>query len=57
LGLLLDRTGSQKMLDKMRKGFKVETVYEAVYRARKREVKPAGSFIVAYPGESKEDFE
>jgi len=45
------------MLDKMRKGFKVETVYEAVYRARKRGVKPAGSFIVAYPGESEEDFE
>jgi B12-binding domain/radical SAM domain protein len=50
-------SGSQKMLDKMRKGFKVETVYEAVYRARRRGVKPAGSFIVAYPGESEEDFE
>lgn len=50
-------SGSQKMLDKMLKGFKVSDVYDAVYRARKLGVKPAGSFIVAYPGETDEDFE
>ena len=50
-------SGSQKILDKMLKGFKVGDVYEAVNRARRLGVKPAGSFIVAYPGESDEDFE
>ncbi|RSN72807.1 MAG: TIGR04014 family B12-binding domain/radical SAM domain-containing protein [Thermoproteota archaeon] len=50
-------SGSQKILNKMRKGIKVEEIYDAVYRARKLGVKPAGSFIVAYPGETKENFE
>ncbi|MHC1601101.1 MAG: methyl-coenzyme M reductase glutamine C-methyltransferase [Candidatus Nezhaarchaeales archaeon] len=50
-------SGSQKMLDKMLKGFKVNDVYDAVYRAKRLGVKPAGSFIVAYPGETNEDFE
>lgn len=50
-------SGSQRMLDKMLKGFKTSDVEDAVYRAKRVGVKPAGSFIVAYPGESEEDFE
>ncbi len=50
-------SGSQKILDKMLKGFKVDNVYDAVHRARRLGVKPAGSFIVAYPEETDEDFE
>jgi len=45
------------MLSKMCKGFKVEDVYDVVHRAKRRGVKPAGSFIVAYPGEDEEGFE
>ncbi|MDI9620175.1 MAG: methyl-coenzyme M reductase glutamine C-methyltransferase [Candidatus Nezhaarchaeota archaeon] len=50
-------SGSQKMLDKMLKGLKVSDVLDAVYRARRLGVKPAGSFIVAYSGETDEDFQ
>jgi len=47
------------MLSKMCKGFKVENIYDAVHRAKRLMVRPAGPFIVsvAYPRESEEGFE
>lgn len=50
-------SGSEKILKKMNKGIKIETVYEAVELAREHGVKVAGSFIVGYPGETEDDFE
>jgi len=50
-------SGGQKMLNEIRKGFKAKDVYNVVYRAKRRGIKPAGSFIVAYLGEGKKDFE
>lgn len=50
-------SGSDRVLRHMKKGVTVDQVREAVEMARKHEVKTAGSFIVAYPGEEDEDFQ
>ena len=50
-------SGSDRVLRHMKKGVTVDQVREAVDMARKHEVKTAGSFIVAYPGEEDEDFQ
>ncbi len=49
-------SGSQKMLNAMRKGVTVEKNLAAVELARSCGVKVGGSFIVAYPGETAEDY-
>lgn len=50
-------SGSQTMLNAMRKGVTVEKNLEAVELARSCGVKVGGSFILAYPGETEEDYE
>ncbi|MGB9901507.1 methyl-coenzyme M reductase glutamine C-methyltransferase [Methanothrix sp.] len=50
-------SGSDRMLKLMRKGVTVRDNIRAVELARSHGVKVGGSFIVGYPGESREDFE
>ncbi|MCD6409514.1 MAG: TIGR04014 family B12-binding domain/radical SAM domain-containing protein [Candidatus Verstraetearchaeota archaeon] len=50
-------SGSQRMLNKMRKGITLQQIKNAVEMARELGVKVAGSFIVGYLGESDEDYE
>jgi B12-binding domain/radical SAM domain protein len=50
-------SGSERMLKAMRKGVTVEENRRAVEMARELGVKVGGSFIVGYPGESREDFQ
>ncbi len=50
-------SGSNRMLKIMRKGVGVEDNLRAIELARSHGVKVAGSFIVAYPGESPDDFQ
>jgi len=50
-------SGSDAMLKSMRKGVTVEDNRQAIKLARSLGVKIGGSFIVGYPGESREDFE
>jgi B12-binding domain/radical SAM domain protein, MJ_0865 family len=50
-------SGSDRVLQHMKKGVTVDQVREAVAMARQHRVKTAGSFIVAYPGEEEEDFQ
>ncbi|MCQ8903003.1 MAG: TIGR04014 family B12-binding domain/radical SAM domain-containing protein [Methanothrix sp.] len=50
-------SGSDRMLKLMRKGVTVRDNMRAVELARSHGVKVGGSFIVGYPGESREDFE
>jgi B12-binding domain/radical SAM domain protein len=49
-------TGSERILKAMRKGVTVEDNSRAVELARSLGVKVGGSFIVGYPGETREDF-
>ncbi len=49
-------SGSQKMLDCIRKGITIEQAEEAIERCRQSGVHAAGSLICGYPGETKEDF-
>ena len=49
-------TGSEHILKAMRKGVTVEDNSRAVELARSLGVKVGGSFIVGYPGETREDF-
>ena len=50
-------SGSDRVLKHMKKGITVDQIREAVDMARKHNIKTAGSFIVAYPGEEEEDFQ
>lgn len=50
-------SGSDAVLGSMRKGVTVEDNHQAIRLARSLGVKVGGSFIVGYPGESREDFE
>jgi len=50
-------SGSDAVLKAMRKGVTVEDNRQAIELARSLGVKIGGSFIVGYPGESREDFE
>jgi anaerobic magnesium-protoporphyrin IX monomethyl ester cyclase len=50
-------SGSQKILDAMDKGTKVEQIYEATRLLRKHKVKPAFFLQFGYLGETKEDIE
>lgn len=50
-------SGSDSILKDMRKGVSVEDNLRAVELARRMGVKVGGSFIVGYPGETREDFE
>jgi len=50
-------SGSDRVLRRMKKGISVEQVREAVEMAKKHNIKTAGSFIVAYPGEEEEDYQ
>lgn len=50
-------SGSPKILKKMKKNISIDDVKSAVKSARSHGVKVAGSFIVGYPGEKKEDYE
>ena len=50
-------SGSQKILDAMDKGTKVEQIYEATRLLRKHGIKPAFFLQFGYPGETKEDIE
>ena len=50
-------SGSDAMLKAMRKGVTVEDNRKAIELARSLGVKIGGSFIVGYPGESREDFQ
>ena len=49
-------SGSQKMLDSIRKGITIEQAEAAVTRCRQFDVKVAGSLICGYPDETEEDF-
>lgn len=49
-------SGSQRMLDYYRRGYKVEKVEEAVNLIRKNKIEIAGFFIVGGPEEKEEDF-
>jgi B12-binding domain/radical SAM domain protein len=49
-------SGSDAMLKAMRKGVTVEDNRRAIKLARSLGIKVAGSFIVGYPGETREDF-
>jgi radical SAM superfamily enzyme YgiQ (UPF0313 family) len=48
-------SGSQKILDAMDKGIKVEQIYEAAKGLKRIGVKPAFFLQFGYPGETKED--
>lgn len=50
-------SGSDRVLKRMKKGINVDQILEAVHMAREHNIKTAGSFIVAYPGEEEEDFQ
>jgi radical SAM superfamily enzyme YgiQ (UPF0313 family) len=50
-------SGSQKILDAMDKGTKVEQIYEATRLLRKHGIKPAFFLQFGYPGESAKDIE
>ena len=50
-------SGSDRILRAMRKGVTVEDNLRAVELARSLGVKVGGSFIVGYPGETRQDFE
>ena len=50
-------SGSDRILRAMRKGVTVEDNLRAVELAKSLGVKVGGSFIVGYPGETREDFE
>ena len=48
-------SGSQRVLDLMNKKTSIETVTKAVNILKKRKIKIRGSFIIGFPGETKED--
>ena len=48
-------SGSQKILDAMDKGTKVEQIFEATYMLRKNNIHPSFFIQFGYPGETKED--
>jgi len=50
-------SGSDVILKAMRKGVTVEDNHRAIRLAKSLGVRVGGSFIVGYPGESREDFE
>ncbi|MCK9151532.1 methyl-coenzyme M reductase glutamine C-methyltransferase [Methanobacterium alcaliphilum] len=50
-------SGSEKILNKMKKSISLEDVRSAVDDAHNHGVKVAGSFIVGYPGEEEDDYE
>lgn len=48
-------SGSQKILDAMDKGTRVEQIYEATYLLREYGIRPSFFIQFGYPGEAKED--
>lgn len=48
-------SGSQKILDAMDKGTKVEQIFEATHMLRKNNIHPSFFIQFGYPGETKED--
>jgi radical SAM superfamily enzyme YgiQ (UPF0313 family) len=48
-------SGSQKILDAMDKGTKIEQIYEATRLLKKHKIKPAFFLQFGYPGEEMED--
>lgn len=50
-------TGSERILRAMRKGVSVKDNREAIQLAKSLGVRVGGSFIVGYPGETRQDFE
>ena len=48
-------SGSQKILDAMDKGTKVEQIYAATKKLKEHKIKPAFFIQFGYPGETKED--
>ncbi|HEY4205571.1 MAG TPA: radical SAM protein [Puia sp.] len=48
-------SGSQKILDAMDKGTRVEQIYEATYLLREYGIRPSFFIQFGYPGETKED--
>lgn len=48
-------SGSQKILDAMDKGTKLEQIYESCKKMKAHEIKPALFLQFGYPGENKED--
>lgn len=50
-------SGSQKILDAMDKGTKVEQIYEATRLVKKHNIRPAFFLQFGYPGETKEDID
>lgn len=48
-------SGSQKVLDSMRKGTSLERVYRTVRILKKRNIQVRGSFIIGFPGECETD--
>ncbi len=48
-------SGSQRVLDLMKKGIKLEQAVAAVNLAKKYDVKVLGSFILGYPGETPDE--
>ena len=50
-------SGSQKILDAMEKGTKVEQIYEATGLLKKHRIKPAFFLQFGYPGETKADIQ
>lgn len=50
-------SGSQKILDAMDKGTKVEQIYAATRLLKKNKIRPAFFLQFGYPGEEKEDIE
>lgn len=50
-------SGSQKILDAMDKGIRVEQIYEATRLLRKHGIRPSFFIQFGYPGETKEDIQ
>lgn len=48
-------SGSQEILDKMKKGIKLEQVRKAIYLCKKNNIKVGGSFMFGLPIETKKD--
>lgn len=48
-------TGSQRLLDKMEKGYKIETIIEVLKKSSEAGIVNHVNFIVGYPGEQEED--
>lgn len=50
-------SGSERMLQRMKKGFGLDVVRDGINESKKHRLRIIGSFIIGYPGETREDFE